>query len=58
MKNVLKILWKVIIKNLLYLALRWVYNYVDKDKDGYWSEEEIKEAAKELHDLYKLLKHN
>lgn len=38
------------------MALKKAFNYVDKDKDGKWSKEEIETAVKEIQSLLTKLK--
>ena len=53
MKNLLKVIWKNLIKWIVKQGLKAFFNFVDKDKDGYISKQELKEFIKELNKYYK-----
>jgi len=51
-KKILKNVWLVVSK----FALKQLFKYIDKDKDGKLSDEEMKVFIKELESLFKSLK--
>jgi len=56
MKNVLKLIWKPIVMWVGKTAFKLMFNFIDKNKDGYIDEVELKQTIKDIEKLLKKLK--